>query len=139
MTSALPTGEVLADFAASLGRGGAAHAAGGWLVTVASVLAVVVAARVARRLTRRSTPELLVLLDQSAAFYGRWPEDRLGGAPRAELITEAARCRRIVELLQSRPSDAVTGGVLTGLQAWITLLGRRIEQYADLPSGPAYA
>jgi hypothetical protein len=141
MPSPLPISEVLADLAASLGRNGGASGAGvgGWLVTLASVLALVVAVRAARRLTRRSTPELIVLLNQSAAFYRRWPEDRLAGAPRTELVAEAARCRRIVELLQTRPSTAVNGGAIAGLQAWIMLLGRRIDQCIDLPSGPAYA
>ena len=52
-----------------------------WVLTLTSLVALLaaggVAARVARRLMRRSTPELVVLLNQSAAFYGRWPEDRL--------------------------------------------------------------
>ena len=144
MQPQLPIGEVLGDLAASLGRGGgvSSPSTGGWVVTVVSVLALIAAGfavRTARRLVRRSTPELLVLLNQSAAFYGRWPEDRLASAPRAELATEAARCRRIVELLESTVADAASHGPIDGLKSWIMVLGRHIEQGATLPSGPAYA
>jgi hypothetical protein len=147
MQPRVPMGEVLSDIAASLGRGGVSSAGtGGWAFAVASVLALIaagVAVRTARRLTRRSTPELIVLLNQSAAFYGRWPEDRLSGAPRAEMMIEAARCRRIIELLAPRqeiPADVgASRGAIASLQTWIAVLGKRIEQQADLPSGATYA
>ena len=118
--------------------------AGGWVFTVASVLALLaagVALRTGRRLLRRSTPELVILLNQSAAFYSRWPEDRLWAVPDAERAREVARCTRVVELLESRqgtPTGA-TRGAVDGLQAWIALLGKRIDGPADLPSGAAYA
>src|ERR1700712_1704077 len=149
MQSSVPMSEVLSDIAASLGRGGVSSPAtgglGGWIVTIASVLALLAAGtalQTARRLTRRSAPELIVLLNQSATFYSRWPEDRLSIAPRAELANEAARCRRIVELLELRPSAAADGGAsrgaIDGMKAWIAVLGKRIEQQVDLPSGSAY-
>lgn len=118
--------------------------AGGWVFTVASILAFLaagVAMRTGRRLLRRSTPELVVLLNQSAAFYSRWPEDRLASVPDVELVDEIARCRRVVELLETR-QGAATGalrGVVDGLQEWIVLLGKRIDQPASLPSGAAFA
>ena len=118
--------------------------AGGWVFTVASILAVLaagVAMRTGRRLLRRSTPELVVLLNQSAAFYGRWPEDRLGSVPDVELAAEIARCRRVVELLEARQGVAAgaSRGAVDGLQAWIALLGKRIDQPASLPSGAVFA
>lgn len=132
--------EGLGDLVAGLGRGG-------WMVAVASLLTILTAGaavRLARRLARRSTPELVVLLDQSAAFYRRWPEHRLSTAPRAELLTEAARCRRIVALLQSRAPAGASGGgahrgAVDGLLVWIAVLAKRIDEGADLPAGPAYA
>jgi hypothetical protein len=118
----------------------------GWVLTLASVLAVITAGfavRTAHRLFRRSAPELVVLLNQSAAFYARWPEDRLASAPRTELVREAARCRRIVELLEGRTSatadSGASRGTIAGLKSWIALLGKRIEEGAELAAGPAYA
>jgi hypothetical protein len=132
------------------------HAAGGaslseiaWqrsALLLASLLALLaaggVAGRVAHRMTRRRTPELIVLLDQSATFYARWPEDCLAGAPREELVSEAARCRRIVDLLEG--SGATIGrpahrGPIDGLRAWISLLDRGIATQDGVPTGPAYA
>ncbi|OPX11341.1 hypothetical protein [Mycobacterium sp. AT1] len=118
--------------------------AGGWVFTVASILTVLaagVAMRTGRRLLRRSTPELVVLLNQSAAFYGRWPEDRLASVPDVELAAELDRCRRVVELLEARQGVAAgaSRGAIDGLQAWIALLGKRIDQPASLPSGAAFA
>ena len=121
---------------------------GEWVVTVTSLLAVFAvggaAVRVARRLERRSVPELVLLLDQSAAFYGRWPEDRLAAAPHRELMLEASRCRRIIELLESQGGLALKGspanrGPIDGLQAWVALLHSRMTRPADVPGGPAYA
>jgi hypothetical protein len=126
--------------------GQSAHGGAGWILTVASLLVLValggVAARAARRLVVRSTPELTVLLNQSAAFYRRWPEHRLAAAPRAELTAEAVRCRRIVELLERRTVAGIDDGPaargpIDGLQVWIKLLYKRIEDHADLPSGAA--
>jgi hypothetical protein len=144
--------EVLRDVAASLSRSGgvsspAPGGMSGWAFTIASLLTLVAAGaavRTARRLARRSTPELIVLLNQSAAFYSRWPDHRLASAPRAELLAETARCRRIVELLESRAPAAADGGGATrgavdGLRVWIALLGKRIDGRAELPAGPAYA
>lgn len=143
MQSPVPMSELLSAIAAGLGRGGVSSpGTGGWAVTVVSVLAVIaagVAVRTGRRLTRRSAPELIVLLDQSAAFYGRWPEDRLSMVPRAELMREAARCRRIVELLEARALVPADDGVIAGLRAWITLLASRIDGPACAPSGVSYA
>ena len=118
--------------------------AGGWVFTVASILAFLAAGaamRTGRRLLRRSTPELVVLLNESAAFYSRWPEDRLSSVPDVELADEIARCRRVVELLEARHGVAVgaSRGAVDGLQAWIALLGKRIDQPASLPSGAAFA
>lgn len=121
---------------------------GEWVVTFTSLLAVVAvggaAVRVARRLERRSVPELVLLLDQCAAFYSRWPEDRLAGAPRSELMLEASRCRRIIDLLESQGGAALkrspaNRGPIDGLQAWAALLHNRIAQPVDVPGGPAYA
>ena len=148
MQPSLPVGQILSAIIARLDTGGEASPSGiggigEWVLTLTSLLALLaaggVAARVARRLTRRSTPELIVLLNQSAAFYGRWPEDRLANAPRGEVMTETARCRRIIELLESPRSAAVDGGSATrgaidGLRAWTTLLYERIEGNLDAPS-----
>lgn len=120
-----------------------------WVVAVASLLALFavggVAGRMADRLARRSTPELVVLLNQSAAFYGHWPEDRLAIAPRGELEAEAARCRRIVALLERQaagtttPRGSAQRGPIDGLTTWITLLSNRIEARDVAPAGPSYA
>jgi hypothetical protein len=117
---------------------------GGWVFTVASVLALLaagVAVRTGRRLLRRSTPELVVLLNESATFYSRWPEDRLWAVPAGELADEVARCTRVVELLESRRGAAAgaSRGAVDGLHAWIALLGKRIDKPVNLPSGTAYA
>jgi hypothetical protein len=141
----LPAGQILNAVVARLDTGGEASPSGigglgEWVLMLTSLLALLaaggVAARVARRLTRRSTPELIVLLNQSAAFYGRWPDDRLANAPRDELMIETARCRRIIELLESPSSAAVDGGsptrgAIAGLRAWTTLLYERIEDHLD--------
>lgn len=119
-----------------------------WVLALASLVALLAlggAARgTAQRLMRRSTPELVVLLDQSAAFYGRWAEDELASVPRSELQIEAARCRRIVVLLEGRAAaDLHEGpaerGPIAGLQVWITLLGNKIASHDGIPTGPAYA
>jgi hypothetical protein len=121
---------------------------GEWVVTFSSLLAVLAvggaAVRVARRLDRRSVPELVLLLDQSVEFYSRWPEDRLAGAPHRELVLEASRCRRIIELLELQSGAGAEGGPATrgpieGLQAWAALLHSRITQPLNAPAGPAYA
>jgi hypothetical protein len=144
----LPVGQILSAVVARLDTGGEASPSGiggigWWALMLTSLLALLaaggVAARVARRLTHRSTPELIVLLNQSAAFYGRWPEDRLANAPRGELMNETARCRRIIELLESRRAAAVddgsaTRGAVAGLRAWTTLLYERLEGHLDAPS-----
>jgi hypothetical protein len=121
----------------------------GWLaLTLASLLALFAIGGAASRLARRpgwkATPELIVLLNQSAAFYGRWPEDRLASAPRDDVVLEAARCRRIVELLERRTAPEIDrgpaeNGPIAGLQAWITLLSKRIDGRPDVPSEFAYA
>jgi hypothetical protein len=137
----------------ALASGRAAHsvddtALGGVALLLVSLLALLAAGGaagwVARHLVRRSAPELIVLLNQSASFYGRWPEDRLARAPRKELMAEAARCRRIVELLERRvtPGDvrvAGEAGSVEGLRAWIALVSSRIDGRIEIPSGPAYA
>lgn len=149
----MPAGEVFSALAARFGVGGdvtpqATGGIGGWVLTLTSALALVVvgrfAARLARRLVSRSTPELIVLLDQSAAFYGRWPEGRLTSAPRGELMAEAARCRRTIELLESRGATATdwgpaTRGPVDGLRAWITLLHKQIEERVNTPPGLSHA
>jgi hypothetical protein len=141
MQPRLPMGEILDDIVAGVTRGGGVST---WVLTIVSLLTLFAAGaaiRLVSRLTRRATPELIVLLNQSAAFYGRWPEDRLPYAPRAELVTEAARCRRIVELLESRSSSdgsGATRGAIDGLQSWISLLAKRIDDHAVAPAGPAF-
>ena len=145
-------GQILGAVVPRLGVGGEMSPSGiggvgNWVVTLSSLLAVFVvggtAAKVASRLMRRSTPELILLLDQSAQFYSRWPEDRLAGAPRAELMVEAARCRRIIDLLESpRVPSADRGpaacGPIDGLRAWVALLHSRIAEQLDAPARPAF-
>ncbi|MET0474054.1 MAG: hypothetical protein ABW001_05385 [Mycobacterium sp.] len=114
------------------------------MATLLALLAVGGAASVARRLQRRSAPELMVLLDQSAAFYGRWPEDRLANAPRAEMVAEAVRCRRIIVLLERRTASGdargpAEAGPVEALRAWIALLSSRLDGRLDPTSGTAYA
>jgi hypothetical protein len=153
MQPSTPAGEVFSALIARFGAGSdvtpqAPGGIGGWVVTLASALVLVVvgrfAARMARRLVSRSTPELIVLLDQSAAFYGRWPEDRLTSAPRGELLAEAARCGRTIELLESRVA-AVTGwgpairGPVDGLKAWVVLLHKQLEERVSTPPGLSHA
>jgi hypothetical protein len=109
----------------------------GWIFTAASLLAVVAAGRVAGRLTRGSAPELTVLLNQSAAFYRRWPEPHHSAAPATELMVEAARCQRIIQLLEAEDLDGgpAARGPIDGLRAWITLLDRQIR---TMDAAPAY-
>jgi hypothetical protein len=119
-----------------------------WVLALVSLLALLAAGGaagwLARRLARRARPELVVLLDESAAFYGRWPEDRLSGAPRGELVAEAARCRRIIELLERRRTPGTAEGPeetgpMDGLRAWIALVSKRIDGSLEVRSGTAYA
>jgi hypothetical protein len=145
--------ELLGAVAGRLGAGGevsssGAAGLGGWLATLSSVLAVLVvgsvAARMARRLTRNSTPELIVLLNQSAAFYVRWPEDQLAHAPRDAVMSEAIRCGRIVELLEARRTGVVNDGsvlrgAVDGVATWIAVLHREIGRGVNVPSGPTFA
>ncbi|TPG36705.1 hypothetical protein [Mycolicibacterium hodleri] len=120
---------------------------GNWVVTLSSLLAVLVlggtAAKVAGHLMRRSTPELILLLNQSAQFYSRWPEDRLAGTPRVELMVEAARCRRIIDLLESQHGPSAdrgpaTRGPIDGMRTWAALLHSRIGEQLDASSRPAF-
>jgi len=147
--SPVPIGPILSAVVARFDAGGdgapsGIGGVGGWVLTLTSLVALLAAggaaARVARRLMRRSTPELVVLLNQSAAFYVRWPEDRLDGVPDGELMAETARCRRIIELLESRRLGSVGGGPATrgavdGVRAWTSLLCKRIEDRLETPSG----
>jgi hypothetical protein len=119
-----------------------------WIITLTSLLALVavggVAARISRRLMRRSPPELMVLLNQSAAFYRRWPEHRGASAPSAQLVAEANRCQRIIELLEEQAPAAAEDspaarGPIDGLHEWIRLLQSQIQLREGAPSGTAYA
>lgn len=142
MRASVCVGDVVSAIAARVGADGSSVVN---LLSLVALLAVGgAAAHMARRLISRSTPELAVLLDQSAAFYARWPEDRLANAPRAELVAEATRTGRIMHLLQqqsaTRGDDGpASRGPLDGLQAWIAVLGKRIEQAAEQPAGASYA
>lgn len=120
-----------------------------WFFAAASVLALLgvssATVRVVRRLARGSVPELMVLLEESAAFYRCWPEDRLDAAPRERLVAEVARCLRIVELLESPCRDREAAlreptlqGPVVGLRSWIALLLSRIDGHSHRPSGAAY-
>ncbi len=145
MQSPVPVGQIFSAVMARFDAGGQVAPSGiggigGWVLTLTSLLAVLAAggaaARVVWRLTSRSTPELVVLLNQSAAFYSRWPEDRLASVPNAELTTETLRCRRIIELLESRRAGSLDGGAtargaIDGVRAWMTLLSKHID---DPPS-----
>ncbi|CAN5825868.1 hypothetical protein BH09ACT7_BH09ACT7_28090 [soil metagenome] len=140
-------GEVLSAVAARVGHA-TSGGVGGWLVTLTSLLVLLAvggcAAGVLGRLTRSSTPELIVLLNRSAAFYRRWPEDQHLTAPRGELVAEATRCQRVIELLEHRAVTAddrslAARGPIDGLHAWIALLNSHIEARGHVPSGPAYA
>jgi hypothetical protein len=147
MQRAVLAGELLGSIAVRVGHSGP----GGidrWFLTVTSLLALFAvggaAARLSRRLIRRSIPELTVLLNQSAAFYGRWPEDQHANAPSAELVAEASRCRRIVELLERRSATGIDNGPasrgpIDGLHAWISVLSGQIQLREDVPSGTSYA
>jgi hypothetical protein len=137
-----------AAFSAARAGHGGPGAVDRWLLTLASLIVLLAvgraAAKVLRQLTRKSTPELIVLLNQSAAFYSRWPEDQHVNAPHAELLAEASRCRRIVELLERRAateldSGPASRGPIDGLHAWIAVLQRQIHLRDDAPSGTAYA
>jgi hypothetical protein len=118
MSAPVSPGEILA----------APSPAGGWLFTVFSVLLAVFigtgGAHLVRRRWRRVTPELTMLLDESAAFYSRWPEDHLARAPRRERAIETARCQRIIELLQARTAADGSDwrGPIEGLRAWLRVL-----------------
>ena len=139
-------GEFLNAVAARISGGtDASHSVSGdgykaWILTVASLLVVVAAGRVAGRVTRTSAPELTVLLNQSAAFYRRWPEHQ-DNAPAIELMTEAARCQRIIQLLEATDLDSgpASRGPVDGLHAWIAVLHKQIHTRDAARSGPAYA
>ena len=143
MQPVMLVGEVLSAAAARLDSGGDR-----WIIALCSLVALVavggVAARLSRRLMRSSSPELIVLLNQSAEFYRCWPEHRRANVPSAELVAEANRCQRIIELLELRAaagieSRAALSGPINGLNAWKTLLCRQIQVRAEAPSGTAYA
>jgi hypothetical protein len=147
MQPAMLAGEVLGGFAARVAHTGPAGI-DRWLLTATSLLVLFAvggaAAKVSRQLIRRSTPELIVLLDQSAAFYSRWPEDQHVNAPSAALVAEAARCRRIVELLEQRTAPGIdvgpaSRGPIDGLLAWIAVLHGQLQLRDGVPSGAAYA
>jgi hypothetical protein len=152
MQRSMPAGSVFSDLAARFGAGGdvtpqATGGVGGWVLTLVSALALVVvgrfAARVSHQLASRSTPELIVLLNRSAAFYGRWPED-LANVPRGELMAEAARCQRTIELLESRGNTVIgwgpaSRGPVDGLKSWLVLLHKQIEEQVSAPSGLSHA
>ncbi len=146
MQPAMLAGEVLSNIVARVAHTGPCGN-DRWFLTVTSLLVLFAAggaaAKISRRLLRRSAPELIVLLNQSAAFFSRWPEDRHIHAPSAALVAEENRCRRIVELLEQQAAGAGNGlavrGPIDGMQAWIAVLHRHIQQRDDVPSGIAYA
>lgn len=107
------------------------HSASGWLLTCISFVTVFALgaglAYAARRLLTKRSAELDVLMNQSAAFYSRWPEQQLSAAPRSEMMAEADRSQRIVDLLQrravtSKADSRYLQGPIAGVKAWITLL-----------------
>ena len=140
----MPFGEVIAVVSQRLGGGRGLplsgwspgeHSHAGWLATSVSFVAVFVLgagiAYASRRFLRKRTAELDVLMHQSAAFYRRWPEPELGRAPRSEIVAEANRSQRIIELLQQRAAACAADseflhGPIAGVQAWIALLHRTI-------------
>jgi hypothetical protein len=147
MQSPMLLGEILSAIAARVEHSVAGDAEA-WIVTLTSVLVVLAAggaaARVVRRLTRRREPELVALLNQSAAFFGRWPGGRDAGAPPEELRAEAGRCQRIIELLERRGAPGIDGGPgargpIDGLHAWIALLHSQLQSVDSTPSGVTYA
>ena len=146
----MPFGEVIAVVSQRLGEGRGLplsgwtpgeHSHGGWLATCISFVAVFVLgagiAYASRRFLSKRTAELDVLMNQSAAFYRRWPEPELGGAPRSEIMAEADRSQRIIELLQQRAAACAADneflhGPIAGVQAWIELLHRTVAVPASV-------
>jgi hypothetical protein len=132
---AAPFGDILDAISTGIGAVGVR----GVVFTALSALAVIAVgagvAYAADRVLRRSKPELTALLNESATFYARWPEDRLSEAPVYERRLEALRCQRIIELLQH---DGVTGagdvpdrqGAISGLRAWLSALRASIDASA---------
>ena len=116
------------------------HSVGGWLGTCISFLALFalgagVAYAVRRFLRKRPTAELDALMNQSAAFYGRWPEPQLSDAPHNEMMAEANRCQRLIDLLQRRAAASKAEseyllGAIAGVQAWLALL----HEVMDVPA-----
>ncbi len=155
----MPIDEVHAAIAARLGGAGSVSsseawtfaavraAPGVWLLTLITLLAVLVfgagAAYVARRASG-STSELTMLLNESASFYARWPEDRLASAPRSETRAEAIRCQRTIALLERR-AEGESGhpqywrGPVDGLRAWLAVLRSALDGPAGTPVTGAYA
>ncbi|MCV7229027.1 hypothetical protein [Mycolicibacterium komossense] len=145
-------GQVLSAIAARVTGADASHPAAGdgyrgWILTLTSLLVVFAvgsaASRMARQLDRTLPSELTLLLNGSAAFYRRWPEHRQAGAPVGELMAEATRCQRIIELLEQREAAGIVGGPaargpIDGLNAWIALLHKQINARDVAPAGPAY-
>jgi hypothetical protein len=144
MQSSVLLGDILSAIASRVEQSVAGDT-DGWIVTLTSVLVVLaaggVAARVLRRLTRTSEPELVVLLNQSAAFFSRWPDGQDAGAPPDELRAEAGRCQRIIDLLELRADGGLAGrGPIAGLHAWIALLQSQLQSRgATTPAGPVHA
>jgi hypothetical protein len=143
MQPVMLVGEVLSVVAARFDSGGDR-----WIITLCSLIALVavggVAARLSRRLMRSSSPELIVLLNQSAEFYRCWPEHRRANVPSAELVAEANRCQRIIELLEQRLSAAAADspaarGPIDGLHEWIRLLQSQIHFRDGAPTATTYA
>jgi hypothetical protein len=66
------------------------------------------------------------LLTASSAFWARWPQDRLWGAPYWELQAEAARCEHLASLTRARMG---TGRYGQSLSKPGDLLHRRLAAY----------
>lgn len=124
------------DIVDTIGTGLGAVGVRGVVFTALSALAVIAVgagvAYAADRMLGRSMPELMALLNQSATFYARWPEDRLSEAPLYERRLEALRCQRIIELLEhAEPhgTDDVHNrqGAIGGLRAWLAALRTSID------------
>jgi hypothetical protein len=118
------------------------HTPAGWLLLGILTLAWVLLIPVLRKAIQRRAAfkhqdaELGMLMQESARFCARWPRQRLSSAPLTELMSEANRSERVVQLLKQRGANTQSdNGYITSqiaaAQGWLMTVYGAMDSAAE--------